>query len=494
MIDSRTPVIVGVGQVNGTHGAEEPIDLIALACERAIADAGGRAPALDLVALSKIGTRQYTNAPDRLAERLGCGDARTMQANHGGHTAQVIVAHAASEIAQGRAGAAIVAGGELGSLLKKGLYASDDGTPGGSASGRGSGERPAAPDLAIGDDLSQWIAHPEEHVLGITEPLTMYPLMETALGAALGRTRETHMKEVASLWARFAEVASENEYADDRTRYSAEEIATPARHNRYVGYPYTKLMNSNQFVDQAAAILLCSVGVAEGLGIPRDRWVFPHAAVTAHAPFVSERWFLHDSPALTCAARALEGLVGRALHEFEIVDLYACFPFAVQVQARALGLLPETELTLTGGMRFGGGPWNNYATHMIANLVGRVREAPEAMAVCSSNGGLATRFCVAAYSGQPSDEGFRTNPLPLADPTRRRRLETRPEGEGTIEGYAVLHDRSNTPTHAIAACLLPDAARAWARVSDPADLDAMLSADPIGRRVAFGAEAHRLAD
>ena len=491
-MDPRTPIIVGVGQVNGTNGAEEPIDLIAMAAERAIADCGGSAPPIDLVALSKIGTRQYANAPHALAERLGCPKARTMQANHGGHTVQVIVAHAASEIAQDRSQAVLVAGGEIGSLLKKGLYASDDGTPAGSASGKGSWAGPAAPDLAIGDDLTQWIAHPQEQALGISEPITMYPIMETALGAALGRSREDHMNEVAALWARFSEVASKNEYADDRTNYSANEIGTAGRNNRYVGYPYTKLMNSNQFVDQAAAILLCSVGVAEDLGISRDRWVFPQAAVTAHAPFVSERWALHDSPALTCAGNALERLVGRPLREFEIVDLYACFPFAVQVQANALGLLPGSELTLTGGMRFGGGPWNNYATHMIANLVERVREAPDAMAVCSSNGGLATRFCLTAYSGKPSPDGFRTMPLPYADPTRRRWLEARPEGSGTIEGYTVLHDRTNEPTHAVAACVLPNSARAWARISDAGDLKAMLTADPIERSVVFTEEGPRL--
>jgi acetyl-CoA C-acetyltransferase len=490
-MDPRTPVIVGVGQVNGENGATEPLDLITIAAEGALGDCGQTGVPIDLVALSKIGTRQYANAPHQLAQRLGFPGARTMQANHGGHTAQVIVAHAASEIAHGRSSAVLVAGGEHGSRLKKGGHVSDDGTPRGSASGTGGGDGPAAPDLAIGDDLTQWIAHPEEQRLGITEPISMYPIMETALGAALGRERGEHIREISALWARFSEVASANEYADDRTVYTADEIGTPASDNRYVGYPYTKRMNSNPFVDQAAAILLCSVGVAEGLGIPRDRWVFPQAAVTAHEPFVSERWSLHDSPALACAGRSLEVMVDRPLREFEIVDLYACFPFAVQVQANALGIAPGADRTTTGGMSFAGGPWNNYATHMIANLVERVRERPEGMAVCSSNGGLATRFCLMAYSGAPSPGGFRSTPLPFADPGRRRHLETRPEGAGRVEGYTVLHDRANQPTHAIAACVLPNSARAWARLNEPGDLAAMLAADPIGQRVRFDG-THRL--
>lgn len=484
MLDRNTPILVGVGQVNGDSGAEEPLDLIQLAVERALEDAGVTALPLDLVALSKIGTKAYSNAPGRLRDRLGVPDARTLQANHGGHTSQILLGYAATEIAEGRSRAALIAGGELGSLLKKGVQDSDTGTP--QAAPFASPEADGHPDLAMGDDLYQWLLHPQEAALGIAEPIQLYPLMDTALGAALGRKREEHLAEVSRLWARFSEIAAKNPYAADQTGYSAEQIATASPTNRYVGYPYTKLMNSNQFVDQAAALLLCSVGVARDLGISSDRWVFPHAGVTAHSPFVSERGQLHDVPALTAAGSELEQLLGRPIPDVEWIDLYACFPFAVQAQARALGLDPGRDLTLTGGMRFGGGPWNNYGTHMIANLTLKLREHPEAMAVCSTNGGLATRFCLMAYSGRARDEGFRMLPYPLADPTPRRRLEAHPRGTGKIEAYTAMHDRGNQPTRGIAACLLDDGARAWALLDDAEDLESILTNDPIGRRVRFG--------
>ena len=450
---------------------------------------------VDGIALSKIGTRQYRNAPRRVGQRTGFPKARTLQASHGGHTSQLLVCHAAAEIAQGRSEAMIVAGGELGSSLRSGLYASDTGAPTTACLDEPDASAPCVedPDAALGDDLYQWLCHPHEEELGIAEPTRLYPVMETALGAALGHSRDEHLLAISRLWARFSAVAAKNEFAVDRRIHTAEEIASPGPSNRYVGYPYTKLMNSNQFVDQAAAILICSAGLAADLGISRDRWVFPLAGVTAHAPFVSERWSLHDSPALTVASRQLERMIGRRMRDVELVDLYACFPFAVQAQANALGLDPAAELTLTGGMRFAGGPWNNYGTHMIANLVMRLRAEPESVAVCSANGGFATRFCLAAYSGRPGAGAFDSLPAPLVDPTRRRRLETRPAGLGRIEGYTVLHDRGNQPVDALAACLLPDGARAWARLSDPQDVGAVLAADPIGRSVHFGASAPRLA-
>lgn len=488
-MDDRTPVIIGVGQVNGADGAEEPLDLVEAAARRAIADAGGATPPVDVVALTKIGTRAHHNAPAALAARLDRPEARTLQARHGGHTAQTILAHLATEIAVGRCDAALLAGGELGSAIKQGRFESDDGTPGRDAAS----ESPApSPEIALGDDLGQWLAHPQEAALGIDEPITMYPVLETALGHALGRTRDEHLAAVARLWADFAAVAANNPYADDRTGYDAKTISTAGPGNRYVGYPYTKLMNSNQFVDQGAAVLLCSAGVARRLGVARDRQVFPIASAGAHSAFVSERGALHDAPALTMAGRAVEAMIGRPLAEVEIVDLYACFPFAVQAQALALGLGLDRPLTVTGGMRFAGGPWNNYGMHMMANLVANVREQPEAIAIGSTNGGIATRFCVNAYAGAPAADGFRALPAPISDPTRRRRLETRPTGAATIEGYTVRHDRRNEPVDAIAACLLSDGARAWARLERGDDVQALLDADPIGRTVRFEAVGPRL--
>jgi len=51
--------------------------------------------------------------------------------------------------------------------------------------------------------------------------------------------------------------------------YTAEQIATPTADNRYVVYPYTKLMNAFPTVDQAAAVILTTVDHARQLGARR---------------------------------------------------------------------------------------------------------------------------------------------------------------------------------------------------------------------------------
>ena len=64
--------------------------------------------------------------------------------------------------------------------------------------------------------------------------------------------------------------------------------------------------------------------------------------------------------------------------DFAFVDLYSCFPSAVQIGAQELGFGLDRDLTVTGGLCFAGGPWNNYVMHAIATMVQRLREDPGA--------------------------------------------------------------------------------------------------------------------
>ena len=185
---------------------------------------------------------------------------------------------------------------------------------------------------------------------GMEQPVNFYPVFDSAIRAARGESIDEHRDRIAALWARFNEVAVANDYAWFRTPMSAAEIREPSPSNRMVGFPYTKAMNSNWDLDQAAAVLLCSVEAAEAAGVPRDKWVFPIAGTDAHDTYsVTERRDLHSSPAITEAGGRLYALAELGPDDVAHVDLYSCFPSAVQVAAESLGLDEARQLTQTGG-------------------------------------------------------------------------------------------------------------------------------------------------
>ena len=74
---------------------------------------------------------------------------------------------------------------------------------------------------------------------------------------------------LGALCAGLSAVAADNPHAWFRQARSADEIATVSPSNRMIGFPYPKLMNAIIEVDQAAAVLMTSVGEARALGIPR---------------------------------------------------------------------------------------------------------------------------------------------------------------------------------------------------------------------------------
>ncbi len=102
------------------------------------------------------------------------------------------------------------------------------------------------------------MSHPSELAVGLNMPVQMYPLMETAIRARHGRSVHEQQVLSAELWARFSDVAVTNPWAWSRHRWTAAEIATASDDNRIIGYPYTKLMNSNENVNMGAALLICS--------------------------------------------------------------------------------------------------------------------------------------------------------------------------------------------------------------------------------------------
>jgi acetyl-CoA C-acetyltransferase len=475
LVDPRTPVIVGVGQVSerpdDPDQAREPIDLLADAARAADVDAGASRPvlaALDTVAVVDIVSWKYPDPGALLGRRLGVEPRTTVTTTVGGNSPQLLVNELAAEVARGDARAVLIGGAEC-------VY----------TRWRARREPKTWLDWTQADDA------PCARVLGDPRPGTndyemahtaiaptqIYPLFETALRGDAGRTVDEHQREVSELWATFAAVSASNPYAWSRVAYSAEEIRTPSPDNRVVTFPYFKRMCANIDVDQAAAVLLTSYEVARDLGVPDDRLVFTLAGADAHDRyFFSERESLTESPAIAAAGRAALDAVGAGIDDLARFDLYSCFPSAVEIAQRALGLRgpghgDPRPLTVTGGLGFAGGPANNYPTHAIAVMVGACRQDPGSLGMVSALGWYVTKHSIGVYSTTPPNGGFtridtastqaKVDAMPGKEPAGAY------SGPATVEATAVVFEREGAPAVAIVSTLTPDGRRALANTRDP---------------------------
>jgi acetyl-CoA C-acetyltransferase len=337
------------------------------------------------------------------------------------------------------------------------------------------------PPTLLGEELP--MTHPAEAARGIVMPVQVYPVFENSLRASLGRTWDEHLQVISELWARFSQVAAGNPNAWLREPKTAEQIRTATSDNRMVGFPYTKSMNSNNDVDQAAALIMCSVEAAQRLGISEDRWVFPLAGTDAHdTPFVANRENLHSSPAIRVAGRRAFELAGVSVDDVKHVDLYSCFPVAVEIGAAELGHSLDRQLTVTGGLTFAGGPWNNYVGHSIATMANVLREDPGSIGLCSANGGYTTKHAMGIYSTTPPADGFHWEDVQdeVDRITQAKDFAEDHEGDVTVESYTVMHERDGSMSNAIVACLTPAGARTWATTTDADVMKAMTTDDLVG--------------
>ena len=98
------------------------------------------------------------------------------------------------------------------------------------------------------------------------------------------------------------------------------------------------------------------------------------------------------------------------------------------------------------------------------------------------------------YSTTPPVDGLRTaHPQDEVDALPSRTLAEDWQGEVTVEGYTVMHDRDGNPETAFAACLLADGRRTWAVGHDAGIAQAMTEGEWVGQTVRIGAEAELVA-
>jgi acetyl-CoA C-acetyltransferase len=468
--DPRAPVLVGVGQLTVRDGEPlSPLELMERAARAAAEDAGAPGLLADVQRLAVVDaiSQPLRDPGARLAQRLGARPAETTRSGLGGNSPQQLVNDACARIAGDGLDVALIAGAEsmatVTRLMKQGEQA------------------PWEADDGVHDDERPGNS-PFEMSAGLIAPIFVYPVLEHALRGAARRTRDEHLQAISALWAGFSEVAAANPHAWSREAVSAEAIATDGDGNRRVSDPYRKLHNSHIGVDQGAALLLCSAEAAERAGVPRERWVYPWAGGQGHDHwFVTEREELHRSPCLRLIGERLLGGIGTLNH----VDVYSCFPSAVEIAAAELGLGLDRVLTQTGGLTFAGGPGNNYSTHGIAALAERLRSEPDAVGMATAEGWYLTKHAVGVYSCAEPEPPFAVHDVQAeVDALPRRAVAEDFVGEATVESYTALYERDGRPGMGIVLALTDNGARTVAKSHDPDVLGELVDGpDPLGRRV-----------
>ncbi len=477
-IPPRTPVLVGVGVASRREDdwtqALEPIDLMLEAVRSAGADSG--APTL----LAEVGTIavprgrwRYRNPSGEIARAIGATGATTIVSSVG-VLQQALVADACQAIMDGRVDSALVAGADAGYRLLRakmgGMRAQER-------------DQDDEPDVRL--EPKAELRHPAEVAAGLTMPVGLYALMDSARRAAAGLSVGDHRDRLAARYARFSETAAANPDSWTRTPLDAATIRDDGPRNPMQAFPYTRAHCSTWNVDQAAALLLCSAERATALGIDRSRWIFPVASAESnHMVPLSARADLVRSPGADATASAVLDIGGVAAAGIDLIELYSCFPVAVDAFADALDLPADRDLTITGSMAFAGGPYNNYFFQATTRAAALLRQGAGRTALLSCVSGILTKHAFALWSTDPPSDGFirRDVTVEVAATMAELSIVENYTGGGQIVGCTVLHARGEAP-RAVALIDTDGGARALA-VSDAAETIAGMENDEwVGRSV-----------
>lgn len=476
-MSQSTPVLVGISHLEQRFqdfaSAKEPVELMIDAVKAAAEDAGS-SELLNATSVRVIkGIWGYQNPAKAVAQAIGCPNAQTALSPFGGNFVQSVLNVSALDIQSGAHDVIILTGAECGNTQAKAAKASHD---------LGWAELPGTPDLQIGEEKD--MRHDAERAIRLGRPIQIYPIMETALRSELGMGVDEHMRHISQLWAGFSAVAANNPNAWIRDAKTAEEIRTISTINRPVSFPYPKFLNSNSAVDQAAALILCSEEKAKALGIAREKWIYPWAGSDAQDHFhFSTRDNLHSSPAIRLAGKKCLEMSDMNVDDIDLVDVYSCFPVAVQIASRELGLDTSKPLTVTGGLTWAGGPLNNYVMHSIVRMAQLLREKPGQKGMITANGGYITKHAFGTYSTDRPEQPFQhANLQDQVDALPKREVVMDNTGQGVVEGYSVMYGPKGLDK-AFVATRLPDGRRAWGTSNDADVLQSMTTEEFVGRPV-----------
>jgi acetyl-CoA C-acetyltransferase len=485
-LDPRGPVVAGVG-VASQHLDEpgaglEAVELMLTAAGRAGDDSGARGILQEVQRVAvPHGSWHYADPGRIVADRVGATHARTVLVQTG-IPQQTLLDDAYLAIREGELDVALVVGGEA---ARRAVIARRAGV--------------AAPETAQEGVAPDELQVPKTEIIsrveiegGVASAMAPFAIIDSALRHAEGKSLDEHRDEIARLWSGFNAVATKFPHAAFPEPRDAAFLREPSAKNRPYAFPYNKWHCAQMNVDQAAALLICSVDAARRLGVDPARVVFPLVALESSFSIpISQRRDMHRWPAMELLGRSAEEHLGRPLSTIELVEVYSCFPAAVRVVQRALRLPLDGVPTITGGETFAGGPWNNFVLQVTAAMVERLRAERDATGLVTTISGLLNKPGLAVYSARPE------RPLLVGDlagecerATERVAVLTRYVGPAQVAAYTVAYDDLD-PVRTTVIAETPTGERCVATCADPALARRATREELIGTTVQVDGTAFR---
>jgi acetyl-CoA C-acetyltransferase len=433
---------------------------------------------LDGLMAVKVMSAYYASADRFLAEKMGLSPRFSMESKIGGSSPQALINKAAGMISRGELDSVLIAGAEA-------YYPRDK-----NRDIQGNRLFQGFPPDYLGDDIIGATDSETRH--GMTLPIHGFPLYETALWSESGLDLAAYMKKIGTLWASFSQVAATHPNAWTRIPRTAEEISVPSLSNRFIAFPYTKLMNPIITVDLGAAVLLMSEETAGRYARRGSRPVYFLGGGYAED---RQRFIIHKSDfrsSLPMKAAAHKAVIrsNLSLDDIRCFDLYSCFHSAVTIARRMLDLKDDDPrpVTLTGGEGFFGGPGNSYSLHSVATLAEAIASGKTDNGMITGIGWFMHKHSAGVYGAEPTDSDLSHHDLEdeslclVGAPP----VETvdQAEGKGIIETYTVVYARDGTPSYAIIYGKTEKGARFIARdLPGERVIEALTSRSMVGARV-----------
>ncbi|KJC45827.1 acetyl-CoA acetyltransferase [Bradyrhizobium sp. LTSP885] len=468
--EDRIPVIVGVGEIvdrpKDIVAGLEPLALLEQALQRAEADSGakllGEIQSLDIV---NFLSWRYRDPEKQLAQRLGITPAHLYYGPVGGESPIRYLHEAAQRIARGECSVAAVCGAEAQSTATKAQRAGV-----------------ALPWTPFAHDVEEpkrgaAFQKPMAVALGVFRPITVYPLYESATSAHWGQTPREALTESGELWSTYARVAADNPNSWLKKHFTGDQITTPTPDNRMIAWPYTKLMVANPMVNMGGAMILTSLAKARAAGVPEEKLIYPLGGASAEEPrdYLTRDQFV-ESHAQTAVLKTVMDLIEGDGRKFDAIELYSCFPCVPKMARRTLGLGPDVQPTVTGGLTFFGAPLNTYMTHAACAMVRKLRTGGT-LGLLYGQGGFVTKHHGLVLSRAAPKQVLKQDISVQAEADRNRRdvpeFTTEAQGKGKVEAFTVIYRGNGEVEHGVAMLRTEDNRRTLGRI--PADDTATLA-------------------